>query len=73
MISENSLCMAKLKNIMCDILQAKKFGVLFCQQKRSMCVSRVKILIWVDSTYYAFKEVFEFSMCIIDFYNLFYC
>ncbi len=33
MILENSVYIATLKNVMCDTLQAKLFGVIFCQLK----------------------------------------
>jgi len=37
MISDKSLHISTLKNVMCDILQAKMFSVIFCKQKKMVC------------------------------------
>ena len=38
MISDKSLHISTLKNVMCDILQAKMYSVMFCQQTKKVCI-----------------------------------
>jgi hypothetical protein len=51
MISDKSLHISTLKNVMCDILQAKMLSVIFRQQKNGVYWS-VNIFMCVDSTYF---------------------
>ena len=37
MISDKCLHISSLKNVMCDILQAKMLSVIFCQRKNLVC------------------------------------
>ena len=65
MISDKSLHISTLKNVIVWILQAKMYSVIFCLQTKKVSIVEgqnfhvrifyVKIFMWVYSTYFPFE------------------